>query len=93
MLKTLGASRRAILTNFALRSAMLGAAAGLVAIAAGGLAGWGVSHFVMETSYRFEPVSALAIVAGGVAVTLTAGIAFAWRPLSARPARVLRARE
>lgn len=93
ILKTLGATRGAILVNFALRSALLGAAAALVAIGAGGLAGWAVTRFVMETDFAFEPVSALAIVGGGVLTTLLAGLAFAWRPLSARPARVLRARE
>lgn len=93
VLKTLGASRRLILANFALRSAILGGAAGLVAIAAGGLAGWGVTRFVMETDFVFEPVSAVAIVCGGILATLLSGLAFAWGPLSARPARVLRARE
>ena len=93
VLKALGASRGQILTSFALRSAVLGAAAGAVAIIAGGIAGWGVMHFVMDTSFRFEWVSALGIVAGGVAATLLAGLAFALRPLSARPARVLRAHE
>jgi putative ABC transport system permease protein len=93
VLKTLGASRRGILLNFALRSLILGAAAGLVAVAAGGLAGWGVSRFVMETRYTFELGSALLIVAGGVAVTLVTGLAFALRPLSVPPARVLRASE
>ncbi|MEL7345484.1 MAG: FtsX-like permease family protein, partial [Pseudomonadota bacterium] len=43
VLKTLGASRRSILVNFALRSALFGLAAGLVAVFAGGLAGWAVS--------------------------------------------------
>ena len=93
VLKTLGASRRTILLNFALRSALLGAAAGVVAILAGGLAGWGVTRFVMNTAFEFEPASALAIVAGGILATLVAGLSFAWRPLAARPARVLRARE
>lgn len=93
VLKTLGASRKTVLQSFALRSAILGAAAGLVAIFAGGLAGWGVMTFVMETDYTFEPVSAVLIVAGGVLATLLAGLAFAWAPLAARPARVLRARE
>jgi putative ABC transport system permease protein len=93
VLKTIGASRKTVLQSFALRSAILGAAAGLVAIFAGGLAGWGVMTFVMETDYRFEPVSALLIVSGGVLATLLAGLAFAWGPLAARPARVLRARE
>lgn len=93
VLKTVGASRRTILLSFALRSALLGIAAGAVAILAGGLAGWGVMRFVMETEYAFEPVSALVIVAGGVVATLASGLAFAWGPLAARPARVLRARE
>ncbi len=93
VLKTLGATRGSILANFALRSALLGLAAGLVAIFAGGAAGWAVTTFVMSTDYVFEPVSAIAIVTGGVMLTLLAGLAFAWRPLSARPAQVLRARE
>jgi hypothetical protein len=65
VLKTLGAARGSILASFALRSALLGMAAGLVAIAAGALGGWSVTTFVMDTTYRFEPVSALAIVIGG----------------------------
>jgi putative ABC transport system permease protein len=93
VLKTVGAVRGQVLAYFALRSAMLGAVAGLVAIAAGALAGWAVMRFVMETDYRFEPVSAILIVAGGACATLIAGLAFAWRPLAARPARVLRAQE
>jgi putative ABC transport system permease protein len=93
VLKTVGAVRRSILASFALRSALLGAAAGLVAIGAGALGGWAVMTFVMDASYRFEPVSALAIVIGGALATLIAGLAFAWRPLAARPARVLRAQD
>jgi putative ABC transport system permease protein len=93
VLKTLGATRGRILLSFAVRSALLGAAAGIVAIIAGGLAGWAVMTFVMESDYAFEPVSAIAIVLGGVIATLAAGLAFALRPLAARPAQVLRAQE
>lgn len=93
VLKTLGASRGSILSSFALRSALLGMAAGLVAIAAGALGGWSVTTFVMDTSFRFEPISALAIVIGGALATLLAGLGFAMRPLSVRPARVLRAQD
>jgi putative ABC transport system permease protein len=93
VLKTVGASRGQVLAYFALRSAMLGAVAGVVAIAAGGLAGWAVMRFVMEARFTFEPVSAVLIVSGGAMATLLAGLAFAWRPLAARPARVLRAQE
>jgi putative ABC transport system permease protein len=93
ILKTLGATRGRILASFALRSALMGAAAGAVAVIAGALAGWAVMTFVMDGTYRFEPVSAFAIVAGGVLATLLAGLAFAWRPLAARPAQVLRAQD
>jgi putative ABC transport system permease protein len=93
VLKTLGASRGEILLSLALRSALLGAAAGVVAIAAGGMAGWAVTTFVMDARFRFEPVSAFVIVAGGALTTLLAGLVFALRPLAARPASVLRARE
>lgn len=93
VLKTLGATRGRILGSFALRAALTGAAAGVVAIVAGGLAGWAVMTFVMEAAFAFEPVSAIGIVLGGVLATLLAGLAFALRPLAARPAQVLRSAE
>jgi len=93
VLKTIGATRGRILSSFALRSAFLGGAAGAVALFAGILGGWAVSTFVMETDYTIVWGSALAIVAGGALASLLAGLAFALRPLAARPARVLRARE
>jgi putative ABC transport system permease protein len=93
VLKVLGASRARILASFALRAALMGAAAGVVAIAAGALGGWAVMRFVMESDYVFEAGSALAIVVGGVGATLLASLAFVWRPLAAAPAQVLRSQE
>ncbi|MGY3437652.1 MULTISPECIES: ABC transporter permease [unclassified Marinovum] len=93
VLKTLGAARGRILQSFALRSVLLGASAGLVALGAGIAGGWGVMTYVMETDFSVQWGNALLIVTGGVLATLLAGLAFAWRPLSARPAQVLRARE
>ncbi len=93
VLRSLGASRGQIRASFALRSALTGAAAGGIASAFGALAGWAVMRFVMEAPYRFEPVSALALVAGGMLAVLAAGLAFAEPALGARPAQVLRARD
>ena len=93
ILKTLGATRARILTSLVLRATILGAAAGLVALGAGLAGGWAVSHFVMETGFRVIWPSALAIIVGGMVVTLLAGLGFALGPLTARPARTLRARE
>ncbi|SFR32048.1 ABC transporter permease [Litoreibacter janthinus] len=93
VLKTLGASRAAVLGNFALRSALLGLTAGGIALFAGIAAAWAVSVFVMETDFHVAIGSAIAIIAGGILATLATGLMFAWRPLATRPARVLRARE
>ncbi|WP_435257599.1 ABC transporter permease [Thioclava sp. FR2] len=93
VLKVLGATRGRILASFALRSALMGAAAGVVAIIAGGIAGWAVMTFVMEVDYVFEPISAIAIVLGGLFATLMAGLVFSLRPLSARPSQILRSAE
>jgi len=90
ILKTLGATRAHILSGLALRAAILGAAAGAVALAAGIGAGWAVSHFVMETEFAIAWVPALAIVAGGALISLLAGLAFSLGPMRAPPARVLR---
>jgi len=90
ILKTLGATRARILWGLTLRAALLGAAAGLVALGAGIGGGWAVSHFVMETGFAVAWGPAVLIVAGGALISLLAGLAFAWGPVSARPARVLR---
>lgn len=93
VLKAVGATRARILAGLAARSAILGAASGLVAILAGGVAGWAVMTFVMESSFAFEPVSAVSIVFGGATASLVAGLVFAMGPLNASPSRVLRAKE
>ncbi|MCR9085909.1 MAG: drug:proton antiporter [Rhodobacteraceae bacterium] len=90
ILKTVGATRGRILTSFALRSALMGAAAGVVALVAGVAGGWGVMTYVMDAGFAVAWGSALAIILGGVLATLLAGLAFVWRPLAARPAQVLR---
>ena len=93
VLKTLGASRGQILASFALRSALQGSAAGAVALAAGLAGAWAVTRFVLETGFQVIWPSALGVVIAGILATLMAGLAFAWRPLAARPARILRAQE
>jgi putative ABC transport system permease protein len=93
ILKTLGAERALILRSFALRAALLGLAAGSVALLAGLLGAWAVMVLVMDASFAVVWPNAVAVVGGGTLATLAAGLAFALRPLAVRPARVLRARE
>jgi putative ABC transport system permease protein len=93
VLKVLGATRGRILLGFALRSVLMGAAAGIVAIFAGGIAGWAVLVLVMDSPFAFDATSALIIILGGIGATLLAGLVFMLRPLGLRPAGVLRAQE
>lgn len=92
VLKTLGATRRAVLLAMTLRSALLGVAAATVALLAGAAGAWAAMRFVLEAPFVFDAATAAAILAGGVGATLATGALFAAGPLSARPARVLRAR-
>jgi putative ABC transport system permease protein len=64
-----------------------------VALVAGILGGWAVTTFIMEGDYSVIWSNALLIIGGGAAASLVAGLAFAIRPLAAKPARVLRARD
>ena len=93
ILKTLGATQVRILSGLALRAGLLGAAAGLVALGAGVAGGLAVSHYIMETQFHVAWGPALLIVASGALISLMAGLAFALGPITARPARVLRARD
>jgi len=93
LLKTMGASRRAIATSFVLRAALLGLFAGAVALLAGITGGWAVSHYVMETDFAVVWPNALMIIAGGVLATVLAGLGFALKALNTRPADMLRAQE
>ena len=76
-----------------MRAAILGFAAGAVALGAGILGGWAVSTYIMENDYTVIWSNAFLIIGGGVIASLIAGLAFAIRPLAAKPAQVLRARE
>ncbi len=90
ILKVLGASRRSILASFALRAALTGALAALVALAWGTASAWAVQRFVFDADYTLPLGQTLAILAGGVGISLAAGLAFALRPLARRPATTLR---
>ncbi|MBO9473401.1 FtsX-like permease family protein [Shimia sp. R10_1] len=93
VLKTLGATRSQILKSFAWRAALLGGAAGAVALAVGLLGGWAVMRFVMESDFIVIWPNALSILTAGIIANLLAGLVFAWPSLATRPARILRARD
>jgi putative ABC transport system permease protein len=93
VLKTLGATRGSVLASFALRSALLGLCAGLVALGSGIAGGWLVSAYILDTSFQVIWPSALGVIAGGILATTLAGLAFVWAPVNAKPSQVLRNQE
>ena len=93
ILKTLGATRGEILISFAIRSAIVGALAATVALGAGLLSGWAVSHFVFESTFDIIWLNAGLIIFGGVGATLVTGVLFALGPLSQSAAAELRHRD
>lgn len=93
VIKTLGATRARVLGSLALRATILGLAAGGVALLAGVAGGWAVARFVMDVPYSIIWPNALWVIGIGVAAAVITGLAFAAAPLSAKPARILRAPE
>jgi len=93
ILKTLGASRRDILFSFALRSGVMGATAGFVAIFVGIAAGWAINYFIMDADFAVIWSNAIGVVTGGILANVLANLVFAMRALNASPARILRSRE
>ncbi|SLN47979.1 FtsX-like permease family protein [Aquimixticola soesokkakensis] len=89
--KALGASRRVIFTSFALRSALLGAAAALVSVGLGMAGAWGVMRFVMEADFVPDLVIAGLIGGIGVGLSVLASLRVISVALRSAPARVLRA--
>lgn len=90
ILKTLGATRRQLLTAHALEYALLGGLTSVFAVIAGATAAWGIIRFIMGFDWVFEPFTALATVLFAAAVTVVAGFTVTWRALTAKVAPVLR---
>ena len=90
VLKVLGARRVRILAGFALRAALTGLLAALVALLWGSVSGWAVMTQALESDYALPLGSTLAIIAGGMGMSVAAGLLFALPALRRRPAQVLR---
>lgn len=91
VLKTLGASRRAVLASHLIEYAAYGLVTALFALIAGSIGAYAVLRFVMDLPWQFSPIVATVTVAGSVVLTVLLGLGTSWRTLGARPARILRA--
>ncbi|HHZ07454.1 MAG TPA: ABC transporter permease [Rhizobiales bacterium] len=90
VLKTLGATRRTLITAFSLEYALIGLATALFALAAGGLAAWFVVARIMTLPSTFLPGVAAATIVLALALTIGIGLLGTWRVLGQKAAPVLR---
>ncbi|MBV9557787.1 MAG: FtsX-like permease family protein, partial [Pseudolabrys sp.] len=90
ILKTLGASRRQLLTSYLTEYLLLGTATAVFGVLCGSLAAWRIVADLMNLTFRFEPIPALAATLGAVIITLVLGLVGTLRALGQKPAPVLR---
>jgi len=90
ILRTLGATRRQLLTAYALEFLILGSVTAIVGIGAGAAAAAVVVSRVMNLSYAWLPGPNVAAASVAVAVTVVLGLIGTFRVLDQKPAPVLR---
>ncbi|MAU19634.1 MAG: glycosyl transferase family 1 [Martelella sp.] len=90
VMKTLGATRPALIRAFVYEYLLLGLATGVFALAAGSAAAWYALTKIMMLPFALLPAVALATVLGAVIVTVAIGLAGTWHLLGQKPALYLR---
>ncbi|WJI37234.1 ABC transporter permease [Mesorhizobium opportunistum] len=90
VLKTLGATRRTLITAFSLEYMLIGLATALFALAAGGIAAWYIVARIMTLPSHFMPEVAVATIVFALVITVGIGLAGTWRVLGHKAAPVLR---
>lgn len=90
ILKVLGATRRRLLFAFLLEYGLLGLATAVFGVLAGTIAAWIVVTRMMDFTFVFLPLTALAAAFGAMILTIVFGIAGTWRILGQKPAGHLR---
>ena len=90
ILKVLGATRARIASVYVIEYGVLGAATGVLALAAGTLAAWVIATSILDVPFTFDARAVFVTVAGGGAATLLFGLIGAVGALGSRPARRLR---
>jgi putative ABC transport system permease protein len=90
ILKTLGATRRQLMTAYALEYLLLGLAAVVFGVAAGSLAAWRVVADVMTLHFAWSGGPAIAASFVALAITLAFGLVGTFAALGRKPAAVLR---
>lgn len=90
VLKTLGATRRTLITAFSLEYTMIGLATAIFALFAGGVAAWFVIARIMGLPSAFLPEVAVSTIVIALVLTVGFGLVGTWRVLGHKAAPVLR---
>ncbi|MDC7784060.1 FtsX-like permease family protein [Rhodoplanes sp. TEM] len=90
VLKTLGATRRQLVTAYLMEYLLIGAAAVLFGVLAGSIAGWRIVAGLMNLPFVWQAGPALAAALGALAVTVACGLLGTVAALGRKPAGVLR---
>jgi putative ABC transport system permease protein len=90
ILKTLGATRRQLMTAYAVEYLLLGGATVVFGVAAGSIAGWGVVVDFMALPFHWQVGPAFAAAVSAVLLTMVFGLIGTWPALGRKPAPVLR---
>ena len=90
ILKTLGATRRFILSSYALESAAIGCVAAVFGVVAGTAAGWGIVTQVMRIEFVSDPTGAILAATAAIGVTVLFGLVGTIKILTKAPASHLR---
>lgn len=90
ILKTLGATRADVLGAYLIEFALLGLATAGIAAAAGSLAAWAVTKYLMHLDWSFTPAAMVWTTLICVMATMGFGVMGAWRALGQKAAPLLR---
>jgi putative ABC transport system permease protein len=90
ILKTLGATRRRLLAAYVIEYALIGTATAVFGVLAGSLAAWVIVTELMNLSFTWLPLPALAATLAAVVVTVALGLIGTFSALGQKPAPVLR---
>ncbi len=91
LLKTLGATRKTVLTIVAAEYGLLGLIAGLIGSVAALALSYSIAHFLFAIPWSLEPLIVVAGIAGTVALVVSVGVIASLQSLSRKPLGVLRA--
>ncbi len=91
LLKTLGATRKTVLTIVAAEYGLLGLIAGVIGSAAALALSYSIARFLFEIPWSLEPLVIVAGIAGTIALVVLVGILASLQSLSRKPLGVLRA--